>query len=454
MLSISTSDQKKVSPDNKSLLVTRVSRFIAIMGIPYTVLFLVLGLPIAAAHMTLLFGMTIISIWLTSQKHINTAKYLLITNVSSMLLIYSLLLGKEAGAPLIFFQVIALPLILFSHHEKLNILLGSLIPVTGCFFYEYTKLVGRPNFLLNFHEPISIVSQTILFEFAIITAFLFTFYFVYFYFLSNYESEKQLIIKNKELEFALEQLQQKKKQDAELAIAKDISLKLIQKDWPRKGPVIMDYVYHPATHASGDYLMTKQFSDNEHAILIADVAGHGLPACLMMTSLKSLISTIIYRGRTPGEMLNMLNSLVYHSDEITKQAPVLCGMINIDKMTFTYANGGHQEGYVFSPTTDKFKKLKSGGLPIGLSHNAKYEEHTISLHPNDVIIFFTDGLNEGKNPRGTPFGIPKLKAKIRKHLAHAHHSKLATKLHRSFTHFNENQPTKDDITILTAWVKT
>ena len=420
-------------------LTNRIALGLSLVCIPYVIFFGItsISLGLSVIPFSILFLLTVL---INHFRYPNWARIHLVICLNMGVVFFATTMGKNIGIQMLLFAFVGIPATIWDWQEKKQIYFGMLLPIVSFAYLilsDYKGVwsaipnLGHANFIYNigfFTVLIIVISYSLLFL-------------------------KSIKEHEEKLRAAYYQLEEKKKQDAELAIAKDISLKMIQKDWPRKGPVIMDYVYHPATHASGDYLMTKQFSDHEHAILIADVAGHGLPACLMMTSLKSLISTIIYRGRTPAEMLNMLNSLVYHSEEITKQAPVLCGMINTDKMTFTYANGGHQEGYVFSPTTDKFKKLKSGGLPIGMFHNAKYEEHVITLHPNDVIIFFTDGLNEGRNLRGTPFGIPKLKAKIRKHLTHAHYSTLATKLHRSFIHFNENQPTKDDITILTAWIR-
>lgn len=158
---------------------------------PYLFIFLFFGLLKSAVVMLALFCTALFSAYLSKVNYRSLSSFILIGGVSSILFVYSILLGQAAGAPLIFFPMVALPVVLYESTQRMLIFTGCMIPVVYRFLLEVIQHT-RPEFLIKYGESVSKNAVSIIYEVAIGTAFLFTFYFVYHYFLEAAASKKSL----------------------------------------------------------------------------------------------------------------------------------------------------------------------------------------------------------------------------------------------------------------------
>ncbi|MEL7088384.1 MAG: PP2C family protein-serine/threonine phosphatase, partial [Planctomycetota bacterium] len=191
--------------------------------------------------------------------------------------------------------------------------------------------------------------------------------------------------------------------DAELKVVGDIQRSLL----PQKLPDIphLDLAAHYATakRAGGDYYDLFPRADGRWGILIADVSGHGTPAAVVMAVTHAVAHT--YAGPDASTTCEPCAMLGYINDRLAGRYDVNTvmfvtawyGVYDPKTKTLDYAAAGHPP-----PRVCRGGELRlldrAGGLPLGISPNARYDTATFQLQPGDELVMFTDGIAEAFNP--------------------------------------------------------
>ncbi|MBV8051005.1 MAG: response regulator, partial [Acidobacteriaceae bacterium] len=127
----------------------------------------------------------------------------------------------------------------------------------------------------------------------------------------------------------------------ELQEAQEIQRKLL----PRSLPGISDYeiaaITQPIRFVGGDYYNVARVSENETALCIADVAGKGLPAALLMSSLQAALRPLIWQKLPPRELCRRLNRMLCDITPVSKFITFFYGVLNNKEHRLTYCNAGH-----------------------------------------------------------------------------------------------------------------
>lgn len=252
----------------------------------------------------------------------------------------------------------------------------------------------------------------------------------------------------KRVEVQAKEINEKRKIEEELTLAKNIQLRLL----PSRPPLIAHYKFDTAFQAakmmSGDYYDFIVFSENEIGIIIADIVGKGVPASLFMVNLKSIIHQRIRAIQTPAEVVRDLNTCIFENKFFDKYVPLIYAKLNVRDHTFTYVNAGHEYGLYFSNNT--CMELSVGGPPLGMELNETYQEQTITLHDNDIILLYTDGLPDARNPKNEQFGIQRIQEITNRYLTTANKkiSLLNSILQSWVLYTDEQNRHKDDMTLI------
>jgi len=192
----------------------------------------------------------------------------------------------------------------------------------------------------------------------------------------------------------------------------------------------VESVYRPADEVGGDFF--QQIADGRGGMLIVvgDVSGKGLPAAMIVSMLVGAIRAEADRGTTPAAMLQSLNVRLRGR---THGGFVTCLAAHLDASgVLTIANAGHP-----SPYRNGTEIELAGALPLGLVHDAVYDEATIQLEPGDRLMFLSDGVVEAQSRSGELFGFERTRA-----LA----MRGAEEIARAAQDFGQ----EDDITVLTV----
>jgi sigma-B regulation protein RsbU (phosphoserine phosphatase) len=115
-----------------------------------------------------------------------------------------------------------------------------------------------------------------------------------------------------------------------------------------------------------------------------------------------------------------------------------------------YTNAGHNPPLLLraKPVGElSVERLECGGTVLGLFADAEYEEAAVKLESGDVVVVFTDGLIEARNPAGEEFGEPRLLGLLTEH-SHLSASELEKLIWQSVQSWTAGAEQEDDLTLL------
>jgi sigma-B regulation protein RsbU (phosphoserine phosphatase) len=149
---------------------------------------------------------------------------------------------------------------------------------------------------------------------------------------------------------------------------------------------------------------------------IGDVSGKGIPAALLMATLRAFLRAQIVGGGTSlAETIGALNTLVYESSATNRYATFFFGRYNAATRVLEYVNAGHNPPMVFRACgrqAPQLVRLVTGGMVIGLLPSCVYAQGTVTLEKGDVLVAFTDGISEAMNAGEEEWGEERLAAAV------------------------------------------
>jgi phosphoserine phosphatase RsbU/P len=163
----------------------------------------------------------------------------------------------------------------------------------------------------------------------------------------------------------------------------------------------------PALGVGGDYYDYFALPDGDLGIAVGDVSGKGIPAALLMASLRASLRAQTMRGeRDLAALMENVNTLGYESSAVNKYATFFYGQYSPASRLLRYVNAGHEPPIVFRGS--ELIRLETGGTVVGLLPGARYEQGAIEIAPGDMLVAFTDGISEAMNPADEEWGVENL----------------------------------------------
>jgi sigma-B regulation protein RsbU (phosphoserine phosphatase) len=170
----------------------------------------------------------------------------------------------------------------------------------------------------------------------------------------------------------------------------------------------------PARGVGGDYYDYIPIDAHTIQIIIADVAGKGVPAALLMSATAAAMRLEAKQDRNMLEQVERLNTGIHSLSDAERYVTLLVAEIDVHKWTLQYVNCGHNPALLFRATTGALTRLNSSCPPIGLSPEEICELTSVDLLAGDVLVFYTDGVTEAQNGFGEEFGMERLSATVRR----------------------------------------
>lgn len=157
--------------------------------------------------------------------------------------------------------------------------------------------------------------------------------------------------------------------------------------------------------------------DGRWAIMVADAAGHGPAAAVLMAMVESIVAAFPGQPTGPGEILSFANRhLAAKNIEGTFVTAVLA-IYDPRTQQLTYANAGHPPPLIRRPHESPGSRRPGdgdvtlarldavGSLPLGIEIGERYEEAAVTLARGETVAFYTDGVLEARTPGGEMFGV-------------------------------------------------
>ncbi len=175
-----------------------------------------------------------------------------------------------------------------------------------------------------------------------------------------------------------------------------------------------DTYYGPANQIGGDFFDIIQVSPTKVGILIGDISGHGIAAALLMAKVATDIR-IAARGPNAGagEVLTQANQALVDSGNEAMFATALYIVVDIEAQTLALANAGHQPPLVVSDRFQGVAELEDpSAVALGVLPGTEYPVRVYELKPGDVVMLYTDGINEAMNRQGGDYGMDRLRSVV------------------------------------------
>lgn len=212
-----------------------------------------------------------------------------------------------------------------------------------------------------------------------------------------------------------------------------------------------DVLYKPLERLSGDFYDFFEVSENELAIVVGDVSGHGIGAALAMSMIKKCLKIHGQRLGSPGETLRVTNSDIHGELERGTFCTIFYGLLNTQDRKLTFARAGHSPLILYNANREpQLAVVETKGLAVGIdkgkAFNRVLEEKELPLQDGDVLLQYTDGLVESANKKGEEFGMERICHAVERYSAHeAKH--LLQMLEVSLGEHCDGVPIDDDLTL-------
>jgi phosphoserine phosphatase RsbU/P len=208
----------------------------------------------------------------------------------------------------------------------------------------------------------------------------------------------------------IEEETKRRRLENEISIAREVQNQLFPSTLPSVPGVEIEAICKAARSVSGDYYDFIQLSPTHIAIAIADISGKGISAALLMASLQAALrSQMLTDGSerlSAAELVARLNKHLVRNTGDDRFATFFIAIYDSGTRTLRYTNAGHLPAFLICK--DSSLQLDKGGMVLGVMEDYAYEEGSLTVGPDSLLIGYSDGLIEPENVYGEEFGIRRL----------------------------------------------
>lgn len=197
-------------------------------------------------------------------------------------------------------------------------------------------------------------------------------------------------------------------QQREIAEARLIQRGLLPTTTPQVAGIDLAVAWLPADGVGGDCFDTLGFGD-VLGVSIADIAGKGLPAALLMSNLQAAVRAFAQEAVSPASINNSVNRLLCRNMASGRFATFCYARIEPAARRIVYSNAGHNPPILIRPG-GSVELLGDGGMVLGVFPDNQYEQSEVPLGAGDRLVFYTDGITEARRPDGDEYGEDRLAA--------------------------------------------
>jgi len=200
------------------------------------------------------------------------------------------------------------------------------------------------------------------------------------------------------------------KMRADLETAREIQTSLVAAEASRHGPMSIHARMQPAAEVGGDYYDVIDLGDGRLAFVVADVAGKGLPAALLMTLLRGSLRSLLSAGLRGSALMTALNTHLVANTPGNRMITCFYGEIDPATGRLIYVNAGHNPPYLCDG--DQCRMLDSTAVVLGMIEGMPFPEASAELRAGSRLVLYTDGVTEAEDRAGEQFGCERLEAAI------------------------------------------
>ncbi|HEY0100828.1 MAG TPA: GAF domain-containing SpoIIE family protein phosphatase, partial [Pyrinomonadaceae bacterium] len=274
-----------------------------------------------------------------------------------------------------------------------------------------------------------------------------------------------LVIENSRL---IERMVEEERLRRELMLAAEVQQRLFPAHPPTSDTLDLSGLCQPARGVGGDYYDFLTLDNGQTGITVADVAGKGISAALLMStvqaSLRSQALANCASVSVAGSLANLvsaMNRLLCRSTGIASYVTFFYAQFDAREGKLTYVNAGHNPPFLIrrregaetcEPPVNDYLKLATGGAVIGVFEHFGYEEETLDMQSGDLLFAYTDGVTEALNLAGEEYGEERLLVELAA-TTHATADEIRDRVASRLREWCAGARQHDDLTLLVLKVK-
>lgn len=189
----------------------------------------------------------------------------------------------------------------------------------------------------------------------------------------------------------------------ELRTAKGIQAQLFPKSNPDVAGYQMFGCSTPALEVGGDYYDFIEGSGNSIYMVIGDVVGKGVPAAILMASLRAMVRSLLKMDEGLGFVITKLNALLKADLDSGQFITLFIARLDVDSHHIEYVNAGHNPPFLLDGRTHEVIELTDGGPILGIMEDLEYQVGKAEFKIGSRLVIFSDGLSEAQNEDGELF---------------------------------------------------
>ena len=237
------------------------------------------------------------------------------------------------------------------------------------------------------------------------------------------EKNKELVRINEELTVAREQLASWNRQlealnerlesandrmSQDLEAAAKVQQSLLPAGNPETHRARVAWEYLPCDELAGDFLNFFQLNEDQMAVYVVDVSGHGVASSLLSVTIGQLLTPQVSRSSLlvrespdgngvdvtpPREVARELNRRFPMEQQNGLFFTMVYGVLNLDTLEFRFVSAGH-DPVVHVSAANRPELVDGDGMAIGWVDDMEYDEQALQLQPGDRLYLYSDGVPE------------------------------------------------------------
>jgi sigma-B regulation protein RsbU (phosphoserine phosphatase) len=237
--------------------------------------------------------------------------------------------------------------------------------------------------------------------------------------------------------------------EKQVRMAADVQQRMIPQEPPQVPGVDLSAVYVPCFELGGDFYDFIELPYDNIGLVIADVSGKGVPASLIMASVRAALRAQVDNVYYLYEVIRRLNLMIHRDSKPTEFVTLFYGVLDSSNRRLSYSNAGHPPGLLLRD--GKIIELTSENMVLGVNPDEAYTQSVIDLQSNDLLLLYTDGLTDAMNFKQETFGRARIIEAFKKSGATA--EIVAQNILWEMRKFVGLSKRTDDVTMIVARIK-
>ena len=171
--------------------------------------------------------------------------------------------------------------------------------------------------------------------------------------------------------------------------------------------ITAEAVYSSATATAsvgGDFYDLIRLPGQRACVIMGDVSGKGVEAASVSAAVKTALGAYAWEGLAPARMVRSLNEFLLGFSRLETFATLFVGLIDLSDGTIRYCSAGHPPAIMVSADASEISILDVQSGVVGAFHDIVYQDGFTHFSPGDVLLLYTDGTTEARDPSGAFFG--------------------------------------------------